>query len=73
MRQDFLKTNDCALCYTSIRANTEKPVRYADRRRPEGPSRLKPLPMNDPTANLGDLERPSRGQGQAHASAGRRR
>jgi len=29
MRRDFLKTNDCALCYTSIRANTEKPVRYA--------------------------------------------
>ena len=29
MRRDFLKTNDCALCYTSIRANTEKPARYA--------------------------------------------
>lgn len=29
MLRDFLKTNDCALCYTSIRANTEKPARYA--------------------------------------------
>ena len=29
MLLDFLKTNDCALCYTSIRANTEKPARYA--------------------------------------------
>jgi MoaA/NifB/PqqE/SkfB family radical SAM enzyme len=29
MLRDFLKTNDCSLCYTSIRANTEKPARYA--------------------------------------------
>ena len=29
MLRDFLKTNDCALCYTSIRANTEKPAYYA--------------------------------------------
>ena len=29
IRKDFLKTNTCAECYTSIRANTEKPVRYA--------------------------------------------
>jgi MoaA/NifB/PqqE/SkfB family radical SAM enzyme len=28
MREDFLKTNTCGLCYTSIRANTEKPLRY---------------------------------------------
>ena len=26
--RDFLKTNTCGACYTSIRANTEKPVRY---------------------------------------------
>jgi len=31
MLQDFLKTNDCTLCYTSIRANTEKPASYAIR------------------------------------------
>ncbi len=29
IRKDFLQTNACAECYTSIRANTEKPVRYA--------------------------------------------
>lgn len=29
IRKDFLRTNDCAECYTSIRANTEKPIRYA--------------------------------------------
>lgn len=29
IRKDFLRTNACAECYTSIRANTEKPVRYA--------------------------------------------
>lgn len=29
IRRDFLRTNVCAECYTSIRANTEKPVRYA--------------------------------------------
>ena len=29
IRKDFLRTNTCAECYTSIRANTEKPVRYA--------------------------------------------
>jgi MoaA/NifB/PqqE/SkfB family radical SAM enzyme len=29
MRKDFLKTNTCTFCYTSIRANTEKPARYA--------------------------------------------
>jgi MoaA/NifB/PqqE/SkfB family radical SAM enzyme len=28
MREDFLKTNACGLCYTSIRANIEKPLRY---------------------------------------------
>jgi MoaA/NifB/PqqE/SkfB family radical SAM enzyme len=27
--QDFCKSNTCVYCYTSIRANTEKPVRYA--------------------------------------------
>ena len=26
--RDFLKTNTCSDCYTSIRANTEKPARY---------------------------------------------
>ena len=29
IRKDFLRTNVCAECYTSIRANTEKPLRYA--------------------------------------------
>jgi len=29
IRRDFLRTNVCAECYTSIRANTEKPLRYA--------------------------------------------
>jgi MoaA/NifB/PqqE/SkfB family radical SAM enzyme len=29
MREDFLKNNACGLCFTSIRANTEKPLRYA--------------------------------------------
>lgn len=29
MRRAFLRTNDCTECYTSIRANTEKPFRYA--------------------------------------------
>ncbi len=29
IRKDFLRTNTCAECYTSIRANTEKPLRYA--------------------------------------------
>lgn len=28
IRKDFLRTNLCAECYTSIRANTEKPLRY---------------------------------------------
>jgi MoaA/NifB/PqqE/SkfB family radical SAM enzyme len=28
MRREFQATNVCALCYTSIRANTEKPLRY---------------------------------------------
>ncbi len=28
LRKDFIPTNTCAECYTSIRANTEKPVRY---------------------------------------------
>jgi MoaA/NifB/PqqE/SkfB family radical SAM enzyme len=26
--QDFLKSNTCGACYTSIRANTEKPLKY---------------------------------------------
>jgi len=29
VRRNFLKTNTCALCYVSSRANTEKPLRYA--------------------------------------------
>jgi MoaA/NifB/PqqE/SkfB family radical SAM enzyme len=29
IRKDFLRTNTCTECYTSIRANTEKPLRYA--------------------------------------------
>jgi len=29
IRKDFLRTNTCVACYTSIRANTEKPLRYA--------------------------------------------
>jgi len=28
MRRDFMGTNTCGACYTSIRANTEKPLRY---------------------------------------------
>lgn len=28
LRQDFLKNNTCTFCYTSIRGNNEKPVKY---------------------------------------------
>ncbi len=28
LRQDFTKNNACTLCFTSIRANTEKPLKY---------------------------------------------
>jgi len=28
IKKDFLKNNDCVYCYTSIRANSEKPARY---------------------------------------------
>jgi MoaA/NifB/PqqE/SkfB family radical SAM enzyme len=28
MQREFLRTNTCVACYTSIRANTEKPLKY---------------------------------------------